>query len=706
MRKKTKGRLKGHGYKKTMLPHFPKLRMSLPDRHFPGSFRNTVFLLFLAAVFLKSPCFGVEPEQFDGVDFTEMSFEELKNVEIVTASRKPEKLSDSAAAVYVITSDDIRRSGATSIPEALRLAPGVQAVRFDTNIWAVSIRGFENEFSNKLLVLIDGRSIYSATFSGVFWDIRDVILENVERIEVIRGPGGSLWGANAVNGIINIITKKTGSETGTRLSILAGSAESVGNATHEDALGDKGFYRIYGKYFMRDEIGGNYQLEPEERPSDNWRGGHAGFRIDLAPGQSDEVMLCGESFSGQHEKTIERGSFSYPFGYLEDRNPRAHGGFFQGRWSHEFSPVSDALFQFYGMHDSYDYESISGENDILNLEFQYHNAGIRNHDIVFGFECRYLSDDYENSFEIAFHPTELTHWLHSAFVQDKIEISPDLFCVFGSKIEYNRNTGTEIQPSARFLWTPGGGCTLWGAVSRAVRTPSRLDRDSNLQAVDSTPGPVFTEIKGGDVDSEELIAEELGIRFHPSERLWMDISGFYHRYDRLLSIRMDDLRYEENPQHLAVSYSFENKIKGGTWGAEAAADWRATNCWRIKASYAWWRTELELDNPDSLTSLYLRRRETYSRWQGMIQSGLDVTDDLEFDVRLRYVERMPEARVDLFRSHDEIGAYTALDIRLAWDYDDHLRFSLVGRNLLDPEHAEYPSFEVERDFYIKVDWRL
>lgn len=675
-------------------------------RPFPVAF---AVILFLFAMPPESRA-GSEESAEEEIDFTSLSFEELKNVIIVTASRKPEKLTDSAAAVYVITAEDIRRSAATNVPEILRMAPGVQVSRINTHMWAISIRGFENQFANKLLVMIDGRSVYTTVFSGVYWDVQELVLEDIDRIEVIRGPGGSLWGANAVNGIINIITRKAGYETGGRYSLLAGPDENSGNIRYQGALDDTGFYRLYARYYFREEIGEGLDTgDEEENPSDNWQGGHTGFRLDLSPGPADDVMLGGEIFSNRYDQALERSRFSPPYIFMRENRQRAFGGHLNGRWNHVFSDESDALLHFFAEHESYDYETATGKEDTVNIDLQYRYKGLSRNDLVFGIGCRHISDHFENSFEIEFNPKERDHFLYSAFIQDKIEIARDsLWLVLGTKLEHNAYTGTEVQPSARFLWTPSELYSIWGGVSRAVRTPSRLDRDLTFrEAFDDLPTdlPILVEITGNrDFDSENLVAGESGLRLQPSEWFWMDTAIFYHRYDDLLSVRARPVRTGNDPVfHYAVPYTLENKLEGATWGAEIAAAWRVTDRWRLHASYTWWHTKLKLKDPDPLTALEMPADESYSRWQGSLQSRLDITDRIEFDVFLRHTGRMPETDIDWFNSREDVGGYVAADARLAWKYGDQLEFSIVGNNLFDPEHPEYPSFEVERRFYGKID---
>ncbi len=554
-----------------------------------------------------NPCVGSEPPE-EEYDFTSMSFEELKNVTIITASRKPEKLTESAAAGYVITSEDIRRSAATSIPEVLRMAPGVQVSRIDTNMWAVGIRGFEYEFSNKLLVLIDGRSVYNTFFSGVLWDSLDRVLEDIDRIEVIRGPGGALWGANAVNGIINIITRKAGYETGGRYSLLGGEHESAGSIRYQDAFTDDGFYRLYAKCHAREEIMDSVTGSEAGTQADDWKGGRAGFRIDLASSPSDDISLSGEAFSYRYNKMIERLTYSPRLSTSRQKRINSSGGCLTAKWNHSFSDVSDTNLHFYAEHESLDYWTTSGKEDTANLDFQYRYKGMARNDLVFGIGCRYISDDYENSVEIRILPAERTHYLYSAFIQDKIEVARESFwLVLGSKFEHNGYTGMEVQPSARFLLAPGDLYSIWGSISRAVRTPSRVDRDwTYLDAeFDAADAPIVMEVSGNrEFDSEKLVAWESGLRLQPTDGFWADAAIFYHQYADLLSARSDGMRTEENPVfHQIRAYSFENKLDCKSWGVELAASWRADRNWRLKASYMWWHTKLELRDLDPLTAL-------------------------------------------------------------------------------------------------------
>jgi len=652
--------------------------------------------------------------QSEPLDFTKFSLEELKNVEIISASKRLEVVWDTASAVYVITQEQIRRSGATSIPEVLRLAPGVHVARISATEWAVNIRGLNNQFAENLLVLMDGRSVYTHVFSGVFWDVQDTVMEDIERIEVIRGPGAALWGSNAVNGVINIITKNAHETQGGEAVALAGSEEQIASLRYGGKLGRQASYRAYGKVFNRGSLnsvtGGLVDVVGNPQTTDDWRSGRAGFRIDTAPANdlpaagANTFSLQGEAYRNRYNKEFERRSILFPTAPtgqgLQTDDSEARGFYLLGRWQHALSPDSDTSLQFYFDHAEKDYDPASGKVNTADLDFQHRLTIAQYHDIVWGLQYRFISDEFQNSPNFSMDPLDLNQSLWSAFIQDQIQLAPDLLTfTVGSKFEHNDFTGLEIQPSLRLMFTPLRQLSLWTAVSRAVRVPSRLELHGRisdqllLPAVDPNV-PVIVNTQGNaELDTEKLTAYEFGLRLMPTPSLWFDVAMFYNDYDDLIGLEQISGTPPTGPYDLA----YANNASGRAYGVEVAADWQVMPNWRLGGAYTYLNTQIDKNlvadpNIAELVSQGVNPRNVFS-----IRSFLFVTPQIDFDVSLRFVGNLPERNID---------SYTVMDARLAWRPFPKLELSLVGQNLLEEGHAEFSTLEVQRSVYGKIDWHF
>ncbi len=686
------------------------------------------------------------------IDFTTFSLEELKNVEIISVSKKPEKISEAPAAVFVISQEDIRRSGATSIADALRLAPGVQVARMNTHGWAISVRGFNDFYSNKLLVLIDGRSVYTPIFSGVFWDVQDTLMEDIDRIEVIRGPGSALWGANAVNGVINIITKHAKDTQGGMVSSGNGTREKgFGSARYGGGLGESAHYRIYAKYFGRDSLDSpaktsmgkaeddHLTVLEEDMRTDSWQAVRGGFRLDWEPGP-DTFTFQGEAYTSRDYSEMES-----PFGGTEDSDDdddfretsRIDGVHVLGRWHHSFSDTSDSILQIYYDHTERDSLEAKYAINTLDVDFQHRFNWIPRHEMTWGMGYRFIQNKIDDFYFITFSPDEWDQHLFSAFFQDEIIIIEDQLSVtLGTKIEHNDFTGFEYQPSIRFLWMPRARHSFWGAVSRAVRVPSRAERNGvqieklslfetetngsrtrrDTGAMNKWPKlgiNLCTETGSDAFDSEKVTACELGYRLQPADTLWLDLALFYNFYK--------DLKVSEFKEEYLSPSDFQddtilngiifedadiihwiheypvNKMEGETYGAEIAADWQAKSWWRIKATYSYLQMHMHLTGDATDTEEISEIEGSSPTHQVSLFSGMDITKHLELDMWLRHVSELPSNDVD---------AYTTLDIRLGWKPMKNLEISLVGQDLLDHRHAEFSQLEVERSAYFKVTWKF
>jgi iron complex outermembrane recepter protein len=649
-------------------------------------------------------------------DLTSMPLEKLMDVQVTTFSRREERASQTAGAVHVITAEDIRRSGVTSIPEALRLAPGMQVARVDSHQWAISARGFNDVFANKLLVMIDGRSVYTPLFSGVFWDVQDTLMEDIERIEVIRGPGATLWGANAVNGIINIITKSAGETQGSLMTLGAGTEErGFGAYRYGGKLGESGHYRLYAKYFSRDDS----VLSSGNDSNDAWDMVRAGFRGDWGKATDPTTFtLQGDAYGGklhQTYATIRQVPNPFPPPSLlfaptntPDRYDVA-GGNILGRWTRTFSAESDLRLQAYFDHTLRDTVIFGEDRDTFDLDTQYRFPIGQSQDVVMGAGYRMTHDDVRNEFGVSLFPDSRATHLFSTFVQDEITIVPDtLLLTLGSKFEHNDFTGFEVQPSGRLLWTPHPKHTVWASISRAVRTPSRAEDDLRLnQALAAGFSPAVRSIFGNrDFDSEKVVAYELGYRVLPHARLSLDVATFYNDYDQLRSLEGSPVvRFTPRPPH--VGFVVGNGLEGETYGVEIASTYQMRDWWRWQVSY----TVLEMQmhtQPGStdaaLSGTALRIEGSNPHHQFQLRSSVDLPHNIELDAGLRHVDSL---------SAQGIPSYTVMDLRIGWRPAKNWEFSIVGQNLLDSQHPEFtPSFigtqltEVQHSVYGKVTWRF
>ncbi len=467
-------------------------------------------------------------EAWAAQDFTQLSLEELMMVEVSTVGKRRQTLSETPAAIYVLTQEEIRRSGATSIPEALRRVPGLNVAQLNSSQWAISSRGFNGLFANKVLVLIDGRNVYSPLFAGVNWDVQDMLLEDVERIEVIRGPGATLWGANATNGVINIITKRAEDTQGGLLTGGSGSVEKgFGGVRYGGQIGQQAFYRVYGKYFNRD---GLTRLDGREG-ADDWDSLRGGFRMDWAPAGGDSLTLQGDIYDTDAGATQDFATISPPFLSTADERRELNGGYLLGRWQRNYSATSTTQLQLYYDRAERKQLLLGEVRNNFDLDFQHQFSWGERHNFVWGTRYRRIKDDIQNSFVLTFSPNERVDHLFSGFVEDQIELLPNrLSLSIGSKFEENDSTGFEIQPSVRLAWTPNLRQTGWAAVTRAVRTPNRFIEDARvrLAVIPNPQGPltILSLLGNRDVESENILAYELGYRYQPTPDVSLDVAPF------------------------------------------------------------------------------------------------------------------------------------------------------------------------------------
>src|SRR5712692_8982924 len=555
---------------------------------------STVMSLLLFATLIKeSRADSSEKDQNTEGRLTHVSLEDLGQIEVTTASKEPVKATRTPAAIYVVTQEDIRRSGATSIPEALRLVPGVEVARIDSNTWSLGVRGFGSALSRSVLVLIDGRSVYTPLFAGVYWQVQDTLLEDIERIEVIRGPGGTIWGANAVNAVINIITKSAKDTHGALASSGGGNIDQGFVGFRYGGEKGKDFnYRVYGKAFTRGS-----EFHPDARPFDDWRMAQTGFRTDWDLHTRDTLTLQGDLYNSDDGGRLGIASYSPPFMTNVEQNAELSGGNLVGRWRRVLSAGSDVQLETYYDRTKRKEANLAESRDTFDIDFVHHFKLPRRQDFLWGLGARISSGNVTQVVPtIVFLPNHQTDKLFSAFLQDEVPLVGNrLSLTVGVKFLHNVYTGFEIQPSARLLWTPTLHQTVWAAVSRAVRTPSRIEEQDLLTGLITPNPPIFLRLIGnGKFTSEHLLGYEAGYRTLVNPKLYMDIAAFYNNYSNLLSLEPGApfLETSPPPAHTVVPFFLRNGLLGNTSGIEIAPDWTPTHWWRLRGSYSYLNVEL------------------------------------------------------------------------------------------------------------------
>jgi iron complex outermembrane recepter protein len=597
-------------------------------------------------------------------DFT---LEQLANIEVTSVSRRAESLADAPASIYVITGEDIRRAGVTSLPEALRLAPNLLVARANANSYAISARGFNNSVGNKLLVLIDGRTVYTPLFSGVFWNAQEVMLEDVERIEVISGPGATLWGANAVNGVINVITRRASATQGILAAAGGGNREQAGSVRYGGRLGADGHFRVYGRGFEAQ----NTERANGTTVADGWSKGQIGFRADWGSGTRN-FTLQGDAYSADLEQ-------------VAPGKTKLEGLNLVGRWNERLSGGSELRAQVYYDRTLRDQPgTFQEELDIFDAEFQHALAPLGQHRVMWGGGYRHALDSVQNSPALAFVPADRTLKWANLFVQDEFPIAANLELTIGIKAETNEYTGVEWLPSARLAWRASPAMLVWGALSRAVRAPARLDRDFFVPAA-----PPFLLAGGPDFRSEISNVLELGLRGQASASISYSVTAFHHEHDYLRSL---ELRPDG-------SIIFGNEIEGSTNGLESWGTYRVTDTWRLTGGWMLLRQHLRR-KPGSTDIGGVNALGNDPNHQWMLRSTFDLTPRHELDVALRHVGGLPSPSVP---------SYTALDARLGWRASRSLELSLALQNILDSGHPEFNAAPGRSEFgraaFLKLLWR-
>lgn len=637
-------------------------------------------------------------------DLTKVNIEDLMNIKVTSASKKEQKLSQVAAAIFVITQEDIRSSGALNIPDLLRMVPGLDVAQINANTWAISSRGFNLQFANKLLVLIDGRAVYTPLFGGVNWDTQDVPLEDIERIEVIRGPGGTVWGANAVDGVIDIITKRAAETQGGLVTGGGGTqAQEFGTLQYGGQIKGDTSYRIFAKYLNDDHLA---DLNGESG-KDDWHFLHAGFRADTTLSKKDSLTTQGDIYTGDEGSIIVHSVLSPVENINVERLAPLSGGDVMTRWDHIFSSRSDMTLKFYFDRYARDGPEASEVRNTFDIDFQNHIVAGARQDFIWGAEYRHSADETVGTIDQAFVPANETGDLFNAFLQDQITLKPDRLAVYvGARIENSYFSGFDYEPSARFAWTPGNHRTFWASISRASRTPAQ--RDIGIDAVlAALPGPSEVALLGNpSIKSEHVIAYQLGYRAQPTERLSIDLTVFLNNYHDLESEQILPSFFDPNsvPPVTVFPEMYGNRMYGMTEGFEASVKWKATSRWTLSPGYSF--LEMHLHTlAGTLDSTSVEDAEGSNPGnQAQLRSHVDLSSGLAWDTNAYFVGRLPAQFV---------ASYTRLDSQLTWHLKEHLQLSLAGQNLLRDHHVEFNdqfqsvnSSEVKRSAYAKFTWRF
>jgi iron complex outermembrane receptor protein len=650
-----------------------RARLQGPRRGFARAFA-LLALLLAAGVTARAQTPSLQ-------ELAELSLEQLTRIEVTSVSKKAQPLGEAAASIFVITGDDIRRSGATSLPEALRLAPNLQVSQVSAGGYNIRARGINNNSANKLLVLIDGRSVYSPLFAGVFWDVQDVLLEDVDRIEVVSGPGATLWGVNSVNGTINVITRSAKNTTGGLLAATAGDRHAAGSARYGATSGGGGHYRVYGQYIDRD----HGATAAGVAIKDALHKAQLGFRADWEHAD-DEVMVQGNVYRGLIGQPLP-GSISISGADLALGPIPVSGLNLTARWNRRFSDGSEAMLQAYFDRTERTVPPTFGEKlNIVDLQFQHTVPLAAKHGLVWGAQLRYGDDHVTNSAIFGFLPGDLSQRWESLFGQTEHELRDDLRLTLGARLERNDYTGTEFLPTVRIAWKWAPEHLLWSAASRTVRAPSRLDRDAFVPST-----PPFLLAGGPEVPAEVATVYELGFRGQPSSSLSYSLTLFHADYDRL------------HTQEIAPSrtfLTFAGQMEGKTRGVEMWGAWQATPAWRLAAGYTAQREWLRLKaGSNDAAAVGSAGRDPAHTWR--LRSSLNLSRSVDLDLTVRGVAAL---------SNPSVPGYATSDVRLGWKVAPGLELSLAALNLGDGGHGEFTGVdtrvEIGRTFHAGLIWHF
>jgi len=629
-----------------------------------------------------------------------LSLEELSQIEVTTPSKEPVTVLQTPAAIYVITGEDIRRSGATCIPEALRLAPGVEVARIDSNTWSIGIRGFGTNLTRSVLVLIDGRTVYTPLVAGTYWDVQDTMMEDIDRIEVIRGPGGTIWGPNAVDGVINVITKSAQETKGTLVSAGGGSFEQgFLNARYGGGNGANLNYRIYGKGFTRGP-----EYHPDGNNYDDWRSVQGGFRVDWQANPRDTFTFQGDAYDEKEGESVAAESYTPPYAQIVNAFGGLSGSNLMARWERTLSDSNSIHLQAYWDRTDRQTPNFAEVRNTFDVDFLQRLRLPYRQEISWGLGARV--DPIDDSVVVSglqFLPLKRTDYLFTAFVQDQIGLVENrLSLILGTKLLRTNFTGVDPEPSARLLWTPSDKQSVWAAFTHALRTPSDSEENFYLLGYQYTlPNgmPSFARFNPNTrFAPEQLNGSELGYRRLFSPKLYLDIAAFYNHYHDLFSEDLTGPTFLEEtpaPPHLLLPADFANGLEAYTKGVEIAPEWRPADFLRLRGSYSYlhmnvYRTRdlLNVEPPATISG-------ASPQHQVSVQSAFDLSKRLQLDLTYRYVSSLPVLAVP---------SYSTGDFRLGWRFSRQVELSVIGQNLFQPWHEEYGSVGIRRSVYARLTW--
>lgn len=658
------------------------------------------------------PCRSQDGQQ-KSADLANQSLEDLMNIEVTSVSRKEQKLSRTAAAVFVITQEDIRRSGATNIPDLLRMVPGMDVGEINGSTWAISARGFNQQFSNKLLVMVDGRVVYTQTFAGVFWDTMDLPLEDIDRIEVIRGPGAAIWGANAVDGVINIITKKASESKGGLATAGAGSLEQgFGMAQYGGSMAKNTDFRVYEKYFNQEHL-----LDlTGQNGADGWHVLRGGFRMDSALNAKDSLMVEGDVSDGREGEY----GFVLPSVTSPTLVPAAEqidnvDGWLVGRWNHTYSARSDTELQVsYDRHVRDDPQNPE-IRDTFDIQFQHHVLLGSRHDVVWGLGYQASPDKITGGLTVTMNPTKRDLQEVSSFVQDEIALIPDrVYFTLGSKFEHNDYTGFEFMPTGRVAWIPAKNQMMWAAVSRALRAPSRNDTNLvlNFGSVPGNPPTLLRLLGNPNYDDERLIAYEAGYRTTVSSHLSLDAAAYFNDYDSLQTTEPGTPFFEDTPAppHEVQPFTYENLMYGNTDGIEFTGNWQFNSRFSLSPGFAFEQIHMHTKptSQDTMTGPFVEG--AVPRQSAELRAHWQIEKRLSWDASAYFVDRLNNQGP---AGNTVIPAYTRVDTGFTWKPREQFSLSFVGQNLEKDHHPEFQDIngalqngQIKRSAYVKASWHF
>jgi iron complex outermembrane receptor protein len=619
-------------------------------------------------------------------DLSQMSIEDLSNLSVTSTSKKEEPLQRAAAAIFVITREDIRRSGATNIPDLLRMVPGLDIAQASGTIWAVSSRGFNSQDANKLLVMIDGRTVYSPLISGVFWEDLDVVLEDIERIEVIRGPGAALWGTNAVNGVINIITKKASETQGGLVSAGGGNLdEGFGLFQYGGKAGSNGYYRVFAKGFQDSAM----QLPNGQPAQDPWAMSHGGFRADWKLSSHDSLSAQGEiHYGGASSLGMVITSLTPLVSSVEQEHRSLKGQDGMVQWTHTVSDQSGFKVQFYFDHSVQSASILSGDVNTVSLGVEDHFGLGARQGITWGGEVRYLEIKTNGTQVSSFTPAHFVNTVFSVFVQDQIALIPSkLQLMLGVTFEGDDQPGRDVEPDARLLWAPSQKNSIWLAASRANRDSSLTDIGIRYVAQAFVgPGGIteaVTVFGNPNLKDEAENSFQAGYRTQVSKKLDFDLTGYFNVHSHIRGETMGTPFTETDPGGpvLILPLVFNNLVSGETHGVELSANWKPYTFWRLSGGYTWLNGSFRDDSPgavgDPTAGILSAPHHEFN-----IRSYLDLPHRFQFDSSFYYAGKIDQG---------DVQAYPRLDARLGWKFKERQELSVVGQNLLSPRHFEFPA---------------